>query len=74
MSPGHPLDKVVQSLRRFTSRDINKALNRDNTLWQSSYWDRLIRSQKHLNWTRQYILDNPKNLPAGYFLLWCVDL
>ncbi|MDB4554281.1 transposase [Akkermansiaceae bacterium] len=74
LSPGHPLDKVVQSLKRFTSRDINKALNRDNTLWQSGYWDRLIRSQKHLNWTRQYILDNPKNLSVGYFLLWSVDL
>ena len=30
-------------------------------LWQRNYYEHIIRSDESLNWTRQYILDNPAN-------------
>ena len=70
----HPLADVIHSLKRHTAREINKALSQTGKLWQSKYWDRLIRSEKHLDWTRNYISDNPKNLPKGSFSIWSEGL
>lgn len=71
----HPLgdDKlsdIVGSWKRFTSREINKALGRKGALWQREYWDRLVRSERHFQWTRDYIDQNPVRLNPGMFRLW----
>lgn len=66
----HRLENILHSWKRFTSREINKTLGKAGRLWQSEYWDRLIRSQKHLDWVRGYIAANPSKLPPGTSLLW----
>jgi REP element-mobilizing transposase RayT len=64
------MEDVLHSWQRFTAREINKLLGRAGQLWHDEYWDRLIRSQKHLDWTRQYIERNPEKLAPGTFHLW----
>ena len=67
---GYRLEDILHTWKRFTSREINKSLERTGQLWQTEYWDRLIRSQKHLDWALRYIDENPAKLPSGSFLLW----
>ncbi len=67
---GNKLADIVGSWKRFTSREINKALGRQGALWQREYWDRLVRSERHFKWARDYIDRNPENLMPGTFRLW----
>ncbi|MEO5711887.1 MAG: hypothetical protein ABIT37_00215 [Luteolibacter sp.] len=60
----------MHSWKRFTAREINKATGNAGELWQREYWDRLIRSQRHFDWTREYILKNPLNLHPDSYRLW----
>ena len=64
------LEDIIHTWKRFTAREINKAMNRTGPLWQREYWDRLIRSQKHFDWTSNYIRKNPAKLPPGTFRFW----
>ena len=66
----HRMADILQSWKRYSAREINKALGRTGTLWQREYWDRLVRSQKHFDWARTYILKNPGKLPTGTFSVW----
>ena len=68
-----PLEDVVHSLKSYTAKAINRTLGRSGKLWQRGYWDRLIRSEKHLAWTRTYIAKNPEKLPPGDFHLWSAN-
>lgn len=70
----HPLgenkmEDILASWKRFSAREINKALGREGTLWQREYWDRLLRSERHFRWVRQYIAKNPEKLKPGTFIL-----
>ena len=67
---GHKMEDILHTWKRFTAREINKVLGKTGQLWQTEYWDRLIRSQKHLNWSQRYIDENPAKLPPGSFRLW----
>lgn len=67
ISEGHRLQEIVHRWKSFTAHGINKILGRTGSIWQREYWDRLIRSQKHFDWTRQYILRNPAELTDGSF-------
>jgi type I restriction enzyme R subunit len=67
---GHALKDLIHSIKSFSAHAINKHLKRRGKIWQSNYWDRLIRSEKQLDWTRQYLANNPKNLPPGTFRHW----
>jgi hypothetical protein len=64
------LSDILGSWKRFTAREINKVLGREGALWQREYWDRLVRSERHFQWARDYIDRNPEKLPPGTFLLW----
>jgi type I restriction enzyme R subunit len=66
----HKLEDIVGSWKRFSARGINKVLEKEGTLWQRECWDRLVRSERHFKWARDYIRKNPEKLPAGTFLLW----
>jgi REP element-mobilizing transposase RayT len=66
----HSLGDIVHSWKSFSAHGINKHLGRTGALWQREYWDRLIRSQKHFDWTMQYIEKNPVKLREGEFNLW----
>lgn len=66
---GHRLPDLVHTWKRFTSRKINLRENRDGALWQPDYWDRLVRSGKHLLWATCYIRKNPEKLSPGTYRL-----
>ena len=68
------LETILQTWKRFTAREINKLRGTEGSLWQREYWDRLIRSEKQLVWTRNYILKNSLKLPEGSYFLWRRDL
>ena len=67
---GKKLEKVMQSIKGFSAREVNKRMARKGALWQSDYWDRLIRSESHLRWVRRYVTGNPEGLRKGRFSLW----
>jgi len=69
----HKLETILQSWKRSTAYEINKLRGKTGSLWQREYWDRLIRSEKHLTWTRNYIFNNPAKLAPGTFELWRRD-
>ena len=66
----HRMEEILQSWKRFSARKINLLLQKTGNLWQREYWDRLIRTQKQFDWTRNYIMQNPVKLPRGTFTLW----
>jgi putative transposase len=53
------IEQVLHSWKRFSAREINRVLGRKGPLWQSEYWDRMIRSDKHFWRVVQYVRDNP---------------
>jgi putative transposase len=54
-----PVNHVMDSLKTFTARKINKALGRTGALWQREYYDRLIRDRNDLSNKVDYVLNNP---------------
>ena len=67
-----PLEKILQSRKLRTSREINSALGESGTLWQEESFDRIIRDEEHLWRCVQYIGDNPRRagLSADNCLRW----
>ena len=64
------LPDIVQSWKSFTAKEINGVKGREGKVWQSEYFDRLIRNEAHFERTVEYILDNPKKagLREGEFV------
>ncbi len=73
-TPDHALAVIIHSWKRHTARQINMREGKAGALWQPDYWDRLIRSQRHFDWVRRYIAQNPINLREGEFVLWSAAL
>jgi len=67
------LEKIVQSWKGFSAREINRRSGRSGTLWQENYWDRLVRNERHLYRIREYIRENPvkAGLERGEFIHEC---
>jgi REP element-mobilizing transposase RayT len=55
----HPLEGLLRSWKTFISRSSNRLLGRAGTLWQRSYFDRLVRDEKHFRNCVRYIRRNP---------------
>jgi putative transposase len=73
LHPGtSPLEKILQTRKRRTSRDINLLLGRSGPLWQEESFDRIIRDEEHLDRCIQYIGRNPRTarLAPGHFRRW----
>jgi putative transposase len=75
-NPIHPLEALLQSWKTFTSRSINRLHGRSGTLWQRSYFDRLVRDEQHFGNCVRYIRRNPEkaHLVAGEYILYESDL
>jgi putative transposase len=52
------LDVIMQKLKGGLSRLINKRLQRSGHLWEKNYFDKAIRSERHLCATYRYIKNN----------------
>jgi REP element-mobilizing transposase RayT len=55
-----PLEKILQSRKLRTSREINSKLGLAGELWQEESFDRIIRDEEHLDRCLQYIGANPR--------------
>lgn len=62
----YPLSEIVQSWKSYTAKKImhnyagqRPALPGKTRLWQSDYWDRFIRNERHYHATVDYIHKNP---------------
>ena len=53
------LIQVMQTVKGFSAREINKGEGRSGSLWQQSYYDRVIRSEEQLRATINYLHRNP---------------
>lgn len=62
MKEGFNLEKVMYSLKSFTAKQINKVMHRTGRLWQSEYFDRIIRSEEHYKHVLKYIVSNNREL------------
>lgn len=56
---GWPLEKLLHSWKQFTAKRINALLGRTGTLWQSEYYDHLVRGASDMAHCLKYVLENP---------------
>lgn len=56
---GYELNKIVHSIKSFTSHEANRMLGRSGTFWMREYFDRYIRDSEHFAKTVRYIDRNP---------------
>ena len=75
-NPEHPLENLLRSLKTFSARQINQLLGSVGTLWQRSYFDRLVRDERHFVNCARYIRQNPKKarLTDGEYFLYESDV
>ena len=72
MPEEHPLEAIVGSWKKFSSRRINRVLQQTGDLWQDESFDRILRDEEHLWRAIQYIGANPDKagLPRESCPLW----
>lgn len=57
--PDNDLPRIMQSLKGYTARQINRRKQRRAPVWQQSYYDRMIRTERHLQDVIDYVEQNP---------------
>ncbi len=55
----HQLRQIMHSVKSFTSQCVNSELGRRGSLWQSSYHEQGLRSQKAMQAAIEYVHLNP---------------
>jgi putative transposase len=55
----YTLAKILQGIKGYTAREINKILSRQSTFWQDENFDHLIRNEENWEDKFQYIHHNP---------------
>jgi REP element-mobilizing transposase RayT len=55
----HTLASLMHSWKGFSARQINARMNQTGTIWQKSYFDRMIRDWDHFANCARYIRNNP---------------
>jgi REP element-mobilizing transposase RayT len=61
-APAGSLGAIVGNYKMLVTKRVKamlKASGTDMKVWQRGYWERIIRNERELNATRQYIQDNP---------------
>jgi putative transposase len=53
------LESIVQSWKTFASKTLVRTMDRQTPIWQSEYYDRILRDQPELDEKIAYVLDNP---------------
>jgi REP element-mobilizing transposase RayT len=73
---GQKLADVLRSWKGFSSRQIHLRRGDSGTLWQKSYFDRIVRDEEHFAKCARYIRNNPAKagLARGDYLLGESDL
>ena len=75
-NPDWALEKLLQSWKRFVTRQINRLLERSGSFWQRDYFDRMVRDENHFMNCVRYIRRNPEkaSLRMNEFILWESEL
>lgn len=63
-----PLDKIMKSLKGWTSRQSNKVLGRTGTFWEPESFDHVVRNSAEFERIVKYVLNNP--VKAGLVKSW----
>ncbi len=53
------ISAVIRSYKSICTKMIHKEFDSSLQVWQTRFYDRIIRNKDHVNNVRQYILDNP---------------
>lgn len=56
----HPLERLLQSWKRYSAQKINERLGREGSFWQEESFDRILRDEEHLWNTVQYVGSNSR--------------
>ena len=74
VSPGEwiALGEILQSIKGYSARQINKTRGTRGSLWLDESWDRIVRNEKEFKERWEYIEENPAkaDLGEGYQFLW----
>jgi hypothetical protein len=55
----HGLSEIIRGFKTFSSRNINLIIRDEYRFrWQKSFHDRVIRNERELSTTREYIINN----------------
>ena len=54
-----PLYRTMQSIKRHSSRESNKVINRTGTFWHEESYDHIVRNRTELRNIINYIMHNP---------------
>jgi type I restriction enzyme R subunit len=68
--PGKSLERILQSVKRYSAVRINALSGRTGTLWQKESYDHIVRNGQELARIRAYIENNPikaKLKPGSYY-------
>ncbi len=60
--PPGSIGAIIGNYKMLVTKRVKatlKATGTDMKVWQRGYWERIIRNERELNATRQYIRDNP---------------
>ena len=63
------IQQVMHNLKRYTASKINQLLQREGSVWQREYYDRIIRNEAHYENAIKYIINNPCHCHAGEYSL-----
>ncbi len=68
---GHDLAGILKSWKTFIAKAVNETLGRKGAVWQSEFFDHIVRSSIQLTKFRDYIRSNPAaaNLKPGEYRL-----
>ncbi len=60
------LQSLIKDFKSVTTRKYKEMYNTEESLWQKSYYEHIIRNQKELNQIREYIHYNPLKNEEDY--------
>ena len=66
IKPLTDLPLVMQRIKGGSSNKLNKLLGRKGAFWDTDYYDKAIRDEKHFQLVYQYIKNNPLKLLAPH--------
>ena len=55
----YDLGRILHTVKGFTAKAINRGRNRNGSVWQDERFDRIIRDDRELQDTWEYVRNNP---------------
>ena len=53
------VDKIMQSIKRYSAREINRLVKRSGSLWQAESYDHVVRDEDEQFRIIEYVMNNP---------------